>query len=107
MSRQLMEGCLAWLWREQRLSLVLGIAFVMTAVGVVYSSHMTRALYSELQTLQREADDLDSDYERLLLEQSAWANYTRIDQLAREELSMEPPAADSIVVVADVTEVSP
>ena len=39
-----------------------------------------------LQTEQHASDTLDSEYEKLLLEQSVWAGYNRVDQLARETL---------------------
>jgi cell division protein FtsL len=52
-----------------------------------------------LQELQAAQDYLDSDYERLLLEQSAWADYARIDQVSRDELHMLPPSVEDLVVV--------
>ena len=61
--------------------------------------HLTRQQYSELQELQAVQDYLDSEYERLLLEQSAWAYYARIDQVSRDELHMVLPSVAALVVV--------
>ncbi|MDZ7686879.1 MAG: cell division protein FtsL [Gammaproteobacteria bacterium] len=59
----------------------------------------TRQQYAEIQQLERTQDHLDSEYEKLLLEQSAWADYARVDRISREELGMTSPAAKDIVVV--------
>ena len=49
--------------------------------------------------LQQEQDNLQSEYEKLLLEQSALANNGRVYQVARGELNMIPPALSKIVLV--------
>lgn len=91
-----------WLSRKQYLFVVLlFLLFLASSIGVIYSAHMTRQMYSSLQSLQREQDDLDNRYEKLLLEQGAWADYTRVDQLAREELEMIAPRGDELVIVKD------
>jgi len=90
----------AWLLDWPQLSVCLMAALVvLSALGVVYSAHRSRAAYAEIQELERQQDALDSEYEKLLLEQSAWAGYSRIDQVAREDLGMSSPAPDKIVVV--------
>ena len=78
---------------------VLSLAFVFSALGVAYASYETRNMYRDLQQLEKDHDDLEHEYERLLLEQSAWADYTRLNQLAREELAMAPPDSDNLVVL--------
>lgn len=89
-----------WLAKKQHLVIAMTLLlFLASSIGVIYSAHMTRQMYATLQTLQRQQDDLDNEYEKLLLEQSAWANYTRVDQLAREELNMAAPRARDVVVV--------
>lgn len=91
---------ISWLGRVQQISILsAGVLFLVSALGVVYSAHTTRQMYGSLQTLQSNQDDLDSEYEKLLLEQSAWANYTRVEQLAREELKMIAPLAKDLVLV--------
>ena len=85
-------------WTQICASLLLVIALV-TSLAVIYSVHLTRQQYSELQELQAVQDYLDSEYERLLLEQSAWADYARIDQVSRDELHMVLPSVAALVVV--------
>ena len=93
---------LNWLVRPQQLlSGIILVAFTGSSIGVIYAAHKTREMYRQLQSLQQIQDDLDSEYEKLLLEQGAWARYVRVDQLAREELGMIPPPPESLVVIRD------
>ena len=82
-------------------TVVLFILTILSAFGVVSASHETRNMYRELQVLQKERDDIESEYGQLLLEQSAWANNTRVDQIAREELQMVIPKVEEIIVLRD------
>jgi cell division protein FtsL len=96
----LLMQSLAWLISGWPLRLLLLLVFVMaSSIGVILVSHETRALYGRLQVEEHVGDNLDSEYERLLLEQSAWAGYHRIDQLAREELQMRSPNQSSLVLM--------
>lgn len=74
-------------------------AVTASAIGVVHSSHLTRSSYAELQKLAREHDDLEYEYERLLLESGAWAGYTRLDRVAQRDLAMVAPRPHEIKVV--------
>ncbi len=91
-----------WISRFEQVAVIIVIAlFVGSSIGVIYSAHLTRQMYGQLQSQQQIQDDLDSEYEKFLLEQSAWANFTRIEQLAREELKMGVPAQENMIVVRD------
>ena len=96
----LLKNLLLWLIEPRKIMIGLLLLMVMiSAIAVAYSSHLTRDSYKELQRLEKGFDDLDHGYEKLLLEHSAWADYSRLDQLAREELYMVAPAPDDIVVL--------
>lgn len=89
-----------WLWRGPGvIALLAGILLVSSALAVIVSSHQTRNMYRELQVLQQEQDNLQSEYEKLLLEQSALANNGRVHQVARDELNMMPPDLGKIILV--------
>ncbi len=77
----------------------LSLVLVGSALGVAYSAHETRNMYRDLQTLEKDFDDLEHEYEKLLLEQSAWADYTRLDRLAHDELAMAAPTPEEMVVL--------
>ena len=99
-SDSLVMKLVAWLLAWPQLAVVLlVIAVVISSLGVVYTAHETRAAYAKLQDLQETRDSLDSRYEKLLLEQSAWADYSRIDQIAHKQLKMSSPKPEDIVVV--------
>jgi cell division protein FtsL len=85
-----------WTQISATLLVLTGIA---SALAVIQAVHVTRQQYSELQELRAIQDNLDSEYEMLLLEQSAWADYARIDQVARDDLMMFAPTAATLVVV--------
>jgi cell division protein FtsL len=79
-------------------SLLCGL-LVVSALGVAYSSHETRNMYRDLQQLEKDHDDLEHEYEKLLLEQSAWADYTRLNELAQDKLEMTAPEISEMVVL--------
>ena len=88
-----------WLAAWPQLGVCLLVALVVgSSLAVVYSAHETRQMYAQLQSLQNSQDFLE--YERLLLEQSAWADYSRVDQVSRAQLGMASPGSDNLIVVA-------
>ena len=100
--RNLLTELVEWFMELPRIAtVVLFILTILSAFGVVSASHETRNMYRELQVLQKERDDIESEYGQLLLEQSAWANNTRVDQIAREELQMVIPKVEEIIVLRD------
>lgn len=71
------------------------MAVVFSAVGVIYSKHTARQLFSELQSLQQRRDELHAEWTQLLLEQGTWTTNARVERVARERLNMwMPPAAE-------------
>lgn len=76
------------------------LAVVVSALGLVYSSHVCRAYYAELQDLEASRWQLQEDYSRLLLEQSTLASPHRVATVARDELSMQSPELSAERVVA-------
>ena len=100
--RNLLTELIEWFMKLPRIAtVVLFVLTILSAFGVVSASHETRNMYRELQVLQKERDDIESEYGQLLLEQSAWANNTRVDQIAREELQMVIPKVEEIIVLRD------
>nr|WP_149195592.1 cell division protein FtsL [Luteimonas suaedae] len=78
---------------------VLLLANVITAIGVVHARHQHRQLFVELTRLERARDELNIDFGRLQLEQATWAESNRIDQVARQRLGMKFPETADIVVI--------
>ncbi|WP_245932475.1 cell division protein FtsL [Isoalcanivorax indicus] len=81
------------------LNLALTAALVVSALGVSYSVHEARKLTAQSQQLQREQYRLQTEWGQLLLEQSTWGSYARVERLAREELNMMQPTGNQRVVI--------
>jgi cell division protein FtsL len=79
--------------------LVLGVLSVVSALAVVYTTHMSRKLFVETLALQQSQDRLDVEWGQLLLEQSTWATHSRLEHIASSRLGMHLPTADSIVIL--------
>lgn len=69
-----------------------------SAIGVVYSVHVSREMVNELQSLTRESERLQVEWGQLLLEKSTFGSYAHVEQTARERLDMYLPSVQEIVV---------
>jgi len=75
------------------------VATIASALGVVYARQKHRQLFIEINQLERERDDLNIEFGRLQLEQATWAETNRIEQIATGKLGMFTPTGKDIVVV--------
>jgi cell division protein FtsL len=77
-----------------RINAILAIAVVVCSIGLVTSQHRARTMFVELERVQRQARQLDVQWEQLQLEQSGLAKPSRIDTKARSGLAMQSVPAD-------------
>ncbi len=87
---------------QQRLFLATALVFLMvlsSAITLVYSKHQSRKLFVELQELKHQVNELNTEWGQLQLEQSTWSGHGRIEQVARERLSMVMPNAEEVVFI--------
>ncbi|MCW8831536.1 MAG: cell division protein FtsL [Gammaproteobacteria bacterium] len=87
---------------QQRVLLITALLFMAvlsSAIMTVYSKHQSRKLFVELQELKHQVDALNTEWGQLQLEQSAWSGHGRIEQVARERLSMVMPSAEEVVFI--------
>ncbi len=75
------------------------VACIATAIGVVYARHQHRVLFVQLNKLDRERDELNIEFGRLQLEQATVAESTRVEQIARDRLGMKSPESSDVVVI--------
>jgi cell division protein FtsL len=68
----------------------------ISAMEVVLHRHETRKLFSALQELQAEHNELDREWGQLLLEQGTWGTHGRIEDIARDKLNMTLPDVEQI-----------
>jgi len=79
--------------------LLLAVLVVVSAIGVAYSTHQTRKLVAEFQSLQTKRYAMQVEWGQLLLEQSTWGSFNRVEQLAGKRLNMRVPAPNQIIMV--------
>lgn len=97
-------GRLGVVWRvfpmkEVLVSLGLVLVVVLTALGVVYSSHISRELFAEQALLEERNDQLQLEWAQLLLEESAFTSPGQIESVAAAELQMVLPDVRDIELV--------
>ena len=80
------------------LFLLLGTV-LFSGLMVVKTTYENRFAFNELQMLREEANQLDVEWGQLLLEQSTFGLDGRIEQKAVEQLRMQVPEIDHIVMV--------
>ncbi len=78
---------------------IVWIAVVVSALGVIYSTHTTRQSFYELQSLEKQSNELQVEWGQLLLEKSTQAAQVRIERVAQKELGMVAPSLNAVVVV--------
>lgn len=81
------------------LALAVVVTLVSSAVAVAYSAHKSRLYLNDLQTLEKQRDQLQTEWGQLLLEQHTWGAYGRVGKLASEQLQMRNPAPTEIIMV--------
>lgn len=79
--------------------MLLWLAALASAAGVVWAKHRSRELFIELQKLQAQRDTLEIEAGQLLLEQSAWSAHAFVEQVATQRLHMVTPPQRSIDIV--------
>jgi len=88
--RALMAALVGLLWWA-----VLG-----SAAGAIYAKYRARELFVELERLNSSRDELDAEWGRLQLEQSAWSTYAFVEKVASERLHMNIPDSRDIEIVS-------
>jgi len=80
--------------------ILLGTAVFFSAIKVVIARHDTRRLFVEIQKLEKDRDNLNEEWGRLLLEQSTWATDARIESVSKTELHMIEPKIRSVMLIS-------
>ncbi len=78
---------------------LLFLAVMVSAFGVVLSAQYNRQLSIQVEALMQEQDRLDVEWRHLVLEQSALTEHNRIETLVNKKLNMKRPDVDSEIVV--------
>ena len=71
-----------------RISALLLVAVMLSALYLVRTQYESRRLYTELDRAKAQAQRLETEYDRLDVERGAQATPLRVEKLAREQLHM-------------------
>lgn len=82
-----------------RFDLSLVLLVVLSALGVVSAQHESRKLVTAYERERDSMQKLDIEWGQLQLEQSTWANHSRVEKVAREQLRMSLPEHAAILLV--------
>ncbi len=85
-----------------RLNLLLLAAVLLSSISLVHVSYDARRLFTQLDKAQREARQLEIDFDRLNAEKQSQATPSRVEAVARKELGMRTatPAVTQYVTYA-------
>ena len=86
-------------WKQRHWIIVLVAVNIVSATGVSYCVHLSRNIVAELQALKQESNALEVEWGQLLLEQSAWGSYLRVEEVASSKLKMKVPGAGEMIMV--------
>ena len=75
------------------------LANIGSALGVVYSRHESRLLAVELSALESQPDEGLAEWSRLQIEQGWLADASQIEKKARGVLHMQQPDKTQILVI--------
>ena len=70
-----------------------------SATATIWCKHRARELFVELEQLNAGRDELDAEWGRLQLEQSAWSTYAYVERIADAKLRMRIQASREIETV--------
>ncbi|WP_099607625.1 cell division protein FtsL [Vibrio coralliilyticus] len=82
-----------------RVPLLVLILIFASAMGVVFTTHHTRQAITEKDQALQERERLDNEWRNLLIEETALAEHSRVQEIAKDELHMKRPDSDKEVVI--------
>ncbi|AKZ66056.1 Cell division protein [Candidatus Palibaumannia cicadellinicola] len=89
------------LYNHGKLSLILLILVLISALLVVTITYYTRKMITERETMILEQEMIDIEWRNLLIEENVLADHSRIEAIARKQLNMEhiDPSKEKIVLI--------
>jgi cell division protein FtsL len=88
-----------FLSRRNLVVAMLALAVLLSALSIIYVTHVTRILHAAYQHNLAEQDRLHVERGQLLLERSTWMIQAHVQQIAEEKLGMIIPDSKSVVII--------
>ena len=79
--------------------LLVAVLVMVSALAVSFSAHWSRQLLNELAGEMDVREKAQAEWGRLVLEQSTWTAYSRIERIATEQLGMKVPEPSDVILV--------
>lgn len=83
------------------ISVLLGLLFV-TSMSIIYTRHQHRVEYVRFTSAVAERDELNIEWNQLLVEESLWSFPHRVEKDATRSLAMKVPGPKDIVLLGEV-----
>lgn len=74
-------------------------AIIITSINLAYVGFRERQLLTTLQELEQEEKTLQAQWSQLLLEQSTWSSFNRIESTAKDQLNMIKPSQENMEII--------
>ena len=87
------------LTRKQIAVVMLAVAVLVSALSIIYVTHVNRVLHASFQHNLAEQNRLHVERGQLLLERGTWMMQARIQQMAEKDLGMAVPGHKSVVII--------
>lgn len=82
-----------------RVTIVLWVLVLVSAVSVIYMTHLSRDSFVESQELHELAQGYEVEWGRLLIERSNSSSITRLEYIASHQLNMKVPDVKRVIVL--------
>jgi len=76
---------------------LLVLLLMVVSIGVVFTKHSSRVMHAKLQAQNITRDNLNNEWNQLLLEQATWTSGLRVEKVANEQLQMITPTKVEII----------
>lgn len=80
-------------------TIFLVLAILISATAVVVTKQESRVVFVELQKVERIRNQLDIEWGQIQLEQETWSTHNRIETIAIEQLGLEMPTVEQVVLL--------
>lgn len=81
------------------LLLLLSVAVLLSGMGVAFAKYESRKLFSEIERLRVQRDELVVEWGRLQIELATWGEHGRVEEKALKKLKMLVPDALTMKVI--------
>lgn len=85
--------------KEGVLAILLLLAVLISAIVVVYTKNEQRLYFNQLQVETQSTQQLNLEWNQLLLEKSAMGAPARVQQIAHDRLSMYLPSKENVMFI--------